>query len=151
MKHRAVRRATTVEAMTLHEAGEAAPFRATDDLDEVVFVEDIDENFIADVGAVFARLDAHFAQYTRWRHAGTLEVPFRRLVHLAWRFLFDQAELHRVVTIRIDRLFLHDDAWAGLDHRHRRDRTVVRKNLRHSELLANNSVDHVSSPKSGVW
>src|SRR5918911_416014 len=47
-------------------------------------------------------------------------------------------------------LLLHDDAGARLDDRHGRDRPVRGEELRHPDLLTDDSVNH-HLPQSGVW
>ena len=147
VKHRAVRCATTREPVPLDEPGKPAPFRFADHVDEIILVENIYQNLIADVGRFVARLNPHFAQHASRRDAGALEVSLGRFVDSARRLLFDKPKLNGIIAVRVHGLLLHDYAGPSLYHRHRRHRAVFRKQLRHPKLFTNYSVDHINSER----
>ncbi len=60
------------------------------------------------------------------------------------RPLLDEPELHGLVAVALRALGLHDDARAGLEHRHRGHRAVGAEHLRHPDLLADDSSHHIS-------
>src|SRR5439155_10092395 len=58
VEHRAVRGAATFEVMPLDDALEALAFRLADHIDRIAGFEDVDLNFVADIGlAVVRQLD----------------------------------------------------------------------------------------------
>ena len=59
------------------------------------------------------------------------------------RAVFDEPQLDGVVAVAAGgRLLLHDDARPRLDDRHGRDRPVRGEELRHPDLLTDDSVNH---------
>src|SRR6185295_5591219 len=103
-------------------------------------LEDRDEHLIARLARFLAGGDLHFAAEARRRHVGLLEVARRRLVALR-RVVFDQAQLHGLVAVRLRVLRLDDDAGAGLDHRRRMDGAVRVEDLGHAQFLAEDARD----------
>ena len=59
-----------------------------------------------------------------------------------------KAYLKRIITIVFGGLLLHYAAGSCLHHRHRDDRSVLRENLGHAELLSNQSKSHGLTSKS---
>ncbi len=107
------------EPVSLDNTGKAFSLRLADHLNDIILIEHIDQYLVADAGSLIARLDAHFPQDSRGRHAGALEVSLRRLVYPSGRLLFNQPQLHCVVAVGVDGLLLNYNAWTGLDNRHR--------------------------------
>ena len=93
-------------------------------------------------------VNADFPKYPSRRNAGALEVALGGFVYPPRGFIFNESELHRVITICIDGLLLYDNAWAGLEDRNRRYRTILQEQLRHPEFLTDYSVDHNSIVRS---
>ena len=110
---------TTGEPVSLDDTGKPFSLRLADHLNDIILGEHIDQYLVTDGGGLVARLDAHFPQYSRGRHAGALEVALSRLVYPAGRLLFNQPQLHCVVAVGVDGLLLNYNAWTGLDNRHR--------------------------------
>src|SRR5256885_10720516 len=125
--------------MTLDSAGEAATFRATDDVDHLTVGKLIDEHLVAHVRAVWGAEQTKLFENPRRRNAaaGLLEMTAHWLgdVLQSYWFLVHQTELHGIVTVRTCRSFLlHHDAWTSLDDGHWCDRAVLRKDLRHADF-----------------
>src|SRR2546423_997681 len=117
--------------MALHRAGEPATFRLTYDIHNVAVSELIDEDFVSHVSGFIRRDQAELFQKSRWGNstARLFKVATHRFVDVLQfdRPVFDQSDLHSVITIlAARRLLLHDDAWPGLDDRHRSDRAIGR-------------------------
>src|SRR5258708_32910461 len=145
MEHGAVRSAATTEVVTLHDAMKTLALRLANHVDGGTRLEDADLHPIADV--CLARV-LELAQRThRLLHDGPLEVPPKRTIDAAAGELLDQTDLHGVVAVRRGCLPLYDEARAGLNDRHRDERSVLGEHLGHSDLLANDSFDcHFRSP-----
>src|SRR5437588_1289117 len=110
MKHRTVSRAASAESVTLDHAGEAFTFRLPDNLDDIVFTEDVDEHFVSDACRFIAGFNANLAKHAGRRDAGALEMTFSGLVDVPRRLLLNQPKLHRVVAVGVDGFLLHDYA-----------------------------------------
>src|SRR6267378_2319192 len=107
--------------MTFDRAGKPTPLRSADDVNDVAVCELIYQNLIAHVGGVVRSFESKLFQHPRWRNpaAGLLEVTTHRLVDVLQpdRALFDQSNLHRIVTVTAaGSLLLHYNTRAGLDH-----------------------------------
>src|SRR5437868_12531347 len=88
-----------------------------------------------------------FQDARRWNaRASLLEVAAHRLVDVLQRDrpIFNQPELHRVVTVTTcGHLLLHHDARPRLDDRHRRDRAIFGEQLRHPNFAPDDSINHL--------
>src|SRR5437764_1291707 len=137
--------------MALHGAGESATLRLAYDIHNVTVSELIDEDFVPHAGGIIRRGQAELFQKSRRGNstARLFKVATHRLVDVLQfdRPIFDQSDLHSVITIlAARRLLLHDDARPCLDDRHRSDRAIGRKYLRHANFLPDDSVNHCRLP-----
>src|SRR6187401_2210596 len=101
--------------VAFHDALKPLAAAGPDDIDSLAIREDRDVHLIAGLGRITPGLQRDFATNTCRRHTSLLEVALRRLV-LFGRLAFDEAELHRLVSIRLNGLRLYDHARAGLQH-----------------------------------
>ena len=131
---RAVGGADAVEAVPLHDTGEALALGRADDVDVLAGLEQLDRDLLAELVAR-RRRGADLDQVAARGDAGLLEVAGHRLVDLA---RVDRAvrDLDGVVAVGLAGADLGDDARAGLDHRDRNEPAVVVPDLGHAELLA---------------
>src|SRR5207244_4381471 len=106
-----------------------------------------DVDLIARLQRIAAGLESHLADHARRWHAGLLEVPLGRLVFLV-RLRLDEPELYGLVAILLCGLHLRDDTRAGLEHRCGMHGAVRQEQLRHPDLLADQSCDHGYFPCS---
>jgi hypothetical protein len=143
VKHGAVRGPSTAETVPLDHALEAAPLRATDDVDLLVGVEDIGEHRVTGLGLV-TFVHRNLAEVTGRRNAGSLEMALDGLRRIAPRTGFHQTELHRLVAVAIDGLALNNDARPRLDDGHGHRAPVVVEDLGHAHFLAENAAYHVN-------
>src|SRR6185369_17327073 len=145
VEHRAVRRAAAGEVMPLDDALEAFAATGPDDVDAIAGGEHRHVHLVARLERIATRLQRDLAANARRGYAGLLEVPLRRLVFLG-RLRIDEPKLHGLIAVLVDRLDLRDDARTGLKERCRLDGAVLREQLRHPDLLANESCDHCYFP-----
>src|SRR5271156_884280 len=134
MKHGTVRRVASAEVPALHAALKTFALAHAGDVHKFADLESVHEHAIAGLGFVLRIFNADFAHVTQRRHAGLLEMPGLRLVHALRLDEFNQAELHRVVTVFIFRAPLHHHARARLQNRARHRRAVIGEDLRHSQF-----------------
>ena len=117
--------------MALDHAGESAALAGAGDIHELLIVENIHQNFVANFVAVFfgrcflpfgfscasgSDFHCHFAQHTHGRQIVLAKMPFHGLGQARLLHKFHQADLRRLVTIFGGGLALGDDARAGLQH-----------------------------------
>src|ERR1043166_7331335 len=139
--HRTMRFGATIEVVTLNRSRETAPLRLAHHVDDVAVGKLIDENLVADIRAFIRCGQTKLFQDPRRRDAGAglFKVSAHGLIHVFQldRTIFDEPDLHRVVTILAAGGFLlHYYAGPGFDDCHRSDRTVRREQLRHANFLA---------------
>ena len=138
-----MRGGTAVHAETLHHALEALAFRDADHVDDLAFLEDrIARDHVARLH-VGGSLEAHFTEVGVRLDAGLLEMAERGL-RQALLLLFAEGELHRVVTVLVGGLHLHDRAGTRLDDGDGDKRVVAVINLGHAQLGSQKCVDHFS-------
>src|SRR5262249_2908191 len=142
VEHRSVSRAASATSVTLDESRKSAALGPPYNVYKIIFPEDVDQDLIADARRILTRIQSDLAQDSRGGHACAFEVAFHRLVDLARRFVLNQPELDRVIPVRVDGLFLNDNARPRFDHRDRRHSAVVIEDLSHPYFLAYYSVDH---------
>src|SRR5258708_24600862 len=128
-------------------AGEAATFRTSHHLYQIAVGKKIYQHLVAYTGVSSRSVKAQLFEHAGWRYAaaGLLKMPAHRQGNAlqANRLVLDQAELHRVVTIRPGRrLFLHDYAGTRFDNSHRSDRSIRGKPLRHAQFSTDDPVNH---------
>src|SRR4029077_15520099 len=120
-----------------------------DHVDTFATGKDRHEHLIAFLGGIASGGDLVRSRHARRGHVRLLEVTRRRLVAFAGAFL-DEAELHRLVAVRLGVLRLHDDAGAGLDHRRGMHGAIRVEDLRHADFLTDDACDH-KAPEAGGW
>ncbi len=126
--------AQTVEAVPLHDTGEALALAGGGNVDHLAGLEGLGLDLLAQ--RVLAGVSGpQLEQVTARGHAGLLEVAAHRRVHLAG---VDVAEgdLDAVVAVAGRGANLGHDARAGLDHGHGDDAVVLVPGLGHAELGA---------------
>src|SRR6188474_3223151 len=127
--------------MALDDALEALAAARPDHIDAFAVGKDRHVDDVARLGGIAAGLHLHLAANARRRHAGLLEVARARFV-LFRRLRFDEAQLHRLVSVVLRRLHLCDDARTGLEDGRGRNRAVSCEQLRHADFLSDQSSNH---------
>jgi hypothetical protein len=137
-----VRRRAAAEVVALHHALKPLAPADADHVHAIAVVEHgIHEHLIARLRRLGPFRQLHLTPHARRRYAGLRIVPHERLPD-SRRPILDQPELHGLITVSLGALRLHDNARARLDHGARRDGAVLREQLRHADLLAENSRKH---------
>src|SRR5580658_958354 len=147
LEHRTVRLGTTTKMMPLHHALKAVPLAGSDDIDKTLAFENIDQHAVANFNHTLGRLarSVHFhgnlTQKFHWRKIVLGKMSTHRLGQLFFFDKFDQADLRRYVTVFRLGLVLRNHARSRLQHRRRPHIALRIEELRHADLLAQNSRD----------
>src|SRR5829696_6595275 len=132
--------------MTFDRSGEPSPFRFADDLDLVAVREDVDLYLVTDRRFRLTGQTDLFQDPGRWNTAaGLFEMSAKRLRHVLQtnRAVLDEAELDGIIAITSGGAFhLDDNTRSRFDDGHRRYRSVLREDLRHSDFSSNDSANH---------
>ena len=136
-----------MEFVSLYSTRKASPLRTTNDLNQVAIVELIHKNLVANTHSVAGIVKTKFLEDTCRRHAATsfIKVATHRLIDVLQpnRLVFNKSELNSVIAVASrSGLFLHDDTGTSLDDRHRSDSSIRRKDLCHTDLFTDDSVNH---------
>ena len=126
--------------MTLDDTGEALALAHASDVDLDNVFESRDRDGLAD-GMLGSILDAHLAQGAHRSDARLVEVALHGLVD----FLFldvTETDLDGLVAVGLGGLYLRDNAGAGLDDRDGDDVVIFSPDLSHTQLAAENRIDH---------
>src|SRR6266852_2396547 len=137
MEHRAVRRVAAVPAIPLDATLEALALRDADDIDQLTRREHLDGERLADLIALdlLGLLEPDLADHLHRGHVRLLEDTGRGLRHVL--LLRAEAELQRIVAVRLRRPDPDDRARPRLDDRHRHMTPIISKHLRHPNLPPN--------------
>src|ERR1039458_546417 len=142
LEHGAVRGGAPGKLVALHHARETTALAGRNHIHEFVAVENVHQNFVADLGAILIvgiDDDWHLTQEAHRRKVVLGEVALHRLRQPRLLHELHQPDLSRVVAIFGYRLALRHKAGTGLQHVDRVDITLVIEELRHANLLAQNS------------
>ena len=97
-------------------------------------------------------LESDFLDHAHGRHVRLGEVAGHGLVHLRRLDEVDVADLRGLVAVLRQRLELRDHARTSLQHRHRVNIPAVVEDLRHADLLTENSCyGHCDFLSSSCW
>src|SRR3954470_16115528 len=110
-----MRHAAALEVVPLDDPLEALAAAGADHIHAFAGGEHRDVYLVARLQRIAARLELDLANHARRRHAGLLEVPLGRLVLLVLARL-DEAELHGLIAVLVDRLHLRDDTGPRPEH-----------------------------------
>ncbi len=95
------------------------------------------------------RIHRNFRHEPRRRDAGGGEVAGDGLGGVAARAFFHETDLHRLVTVRLFRFPLYNNARPGLDHCDGNCPPLVVEDLGHADLFAEYSAYHeLTSPRT---
>src|SRR5262249_47037629 len=139
VEHRAVRRRASAEVVAPHDAGETLSLRDADHVHVVVRLEGVAEDLVPGLQLV-SLVQAHFGERAHRGDTGLLEAALCRPVGAPIRRGAQEPDRARLVAAPVGRLLLDHQAGARLNDRHRDDGAVVRKELRHSDFPAQDSV-----------
>src|SRR5215475_9400878 len=134
MEHRSVSCPAAAKMMPLDEACESPALAGSDNMHELVRVENAHHHSIAGVRAFFT-LNRNFPKESGRRDIRLLEVAGHRLVDAFRLDEFNKPELHGIIAVFLFCLFLDDDAGARLNDRDGNDTTIVLQQLRHPHFL----------------
>src|SRR5450756_1822230 len=137
----AMRLRPTGEAVALHHSGEAFSFAGTDDVYSIAGPEYPNVQPVPDLGV--RPFNPDLLQVPEGRKPILLAMPALSLVQFAGLL---EADLNRVVSIRLNRLHLRYEAWAGLDDRDSDHPWPLFEQPGHPNLAAHDSVDHALLP-----
>src|SRR5271165_1671748 len=141
--------------MSLHDAREPAALAGGNHIHKLFAFEDIHQHLVASLGAVLSfavNHDGHLAQETHRRQTILSEMSLHRLRQPGFLYELNQSDLCGVVAVLGYGLALSNHAWAGLQHRDWVNITLVIEELRHANLLAENSTDcHFLVLNSASW
>jgi hypothetical protein len=123
--------------MPLHHSRKPLSFAEARHIHHITGFEEARIHFLAQVIS-FHALQTKFLQIKIGANARLLEVPGERFVHPLAVF-HKETELEGVIPILLLRLLLDDGTGAGFDDRDGHDRSVFKKELGHSQFLADDS------------
>src|SRR4030095_10310990 len=130
MKHRSVAGPAAPEMMPLDETAKSAALTGANDVNPLLGCEDVAENLVSRLWAVFA-FDAHFSQHANRRRPRLFEMPGHSLGDPLRLDKLDQVKLDGLVAILVDGFLLHDNARPGLNYSDRNNSPVVLEDLAH--------------------
>src|SRR5581483_3970755 len=146
LEHRTVGLRAAREVMPLYDSLEPLALADSDDVNKLLAIEYFYEHAVANFHRTVTvrrriNFQRNFAQELHWRkvalrQVSTLGVREPRLLHK-----LNQPDLRRLVSILHSRLVLRDDARAGLQYCDGTNVALRVKQLRHPDLLAQNSRD----------
>src|SRR5258706_6553296 len=130
--------------MPLDYALEALALADSHDVDKLLALKNLDQHPVANLHRDVTVRSAvgfkrHFAHELHWRKIVLRQMSARRLSQPRLFHKLHQADLGRLVTVSRRRLVLRNYARTSLQHRDRTHIALRVKQLRHADLLAQNS------------
>src|SRR5262249_6167841 len=141
MKHRTVGRIAARVVPALHAAGKALALAHAAHIDKFAGFEILNQHAVADFRLVFRIRETNFAQHPNRSDTRLLEVACQRLVHTLRLDKLHKAQLDSLVTVSFTRAPLHYNTGPSLQNCATHKVAVFCKDLRHSQLDSDNSVN----------
>src|SRR5207302_2682574 len=146
LEHRTVRLRTTAKVMPLHHTLKASSLADSHDVDKLFAIEDLDQHAIPDLHRSIAIRGRFYFERNLAHEFHRRQIVLRQMSLRGFReprlfHKLNQPDLRRLVSILHSRFVLRHHARASLQYCDRADVAPRVKQLRHPDLLAQNSRD----------
>src|SRR5690606_12205005 len=144
MKHRTVGCPSSAETVALNNSLKSSSLAPASDMNDVIHLEHIlSEDLATHLDCLFALFaQAKFLEHSSRRNSGSFEMPLQRPIRLYLPPWLHESELDCTVTVLIQHFLLYNDTGSGLNDSDRDRISCLVKDLGHSNLFSNQTLNH---------